>query len=150
MKSRDDLVKQYSTDVGVPVKQGKQHVAAFLTVMHALIATGGGLTIQGFGTFTTAIRKARQGRNPKTGEPVAIPEKRIIKFKPSSAFKLETPAPPETPPAAVATPAEPPAEPPPSEGVETDRAHEEIHDKKAQLKPNPKPTKRVKVPGGIR
>ena len=148
MKTKDDLVKQYSTDVGITVKQGKQHVGAFFTAMQALIAEGGGLAIQGFGTFTVVLRKARQGRNPKTGEPVAVPEKRILKFKPSSGFKLEAPAPSQT--SLPEAPAEPQVEPPSFEALETSRAHEKIHDKKAQLKANPKPTKRIKVPGGVR
>jgi DNA-binding protein HU-beta len=150
MKTKDDLVKQYSTDVGVTAKQGKQHVGAFFTAMQSLIAEGGGLAIQGFGTFTVVIRKARQGRNPKTGEAVAIPEKRILKFKPSSGFKLEAPVLSQAPPPEVVVPAEPPAEPPSFEAVEASRSHEKIHDKKAQLKPSPKPAKRIRVPGGVR
>ena len=46
----------------------------------------GKVTLVGFGTFTTAERKARTGRNPKTGDPIEIPSKSVVKFKPGSSF----------------------------------------------------------------
>jgi len=39
------------------------------------------VTIRNFGTFKVTVQKARTGRNPKTGEPVSVPEKRKLKFK---------------------------------------------------------------------
>lgn len=47
------------------------------------------VTIQNFGKWSTAIRKARKGRNPKTGEELSIPEKKTIKFALSSKIKKE-------------------------------------------------------------
>lgn len=46
------------------------------------LKAGKRVTIRGFGSFTPALRKARTGRNPGTGEPIAIPAKRTVKFKP--------------------------------------------------------------------
>jgi nucleoid DNA-binding protein len=43
--------------------------------------------LSGFGTFTIAKRKARKGRNPKTGEAIKIAAKVVPKFKPAKAFK---------------------------------------------------------------
>jgi DNA-binding protein HU-beta len=40
------------------------------------------VTVLGFGTFSTADRAARPGRNPKTGAEIQIPAKTIAKFKP--------------------------------------------------------------------
>lgn len=62
------------------------------------------VTLVGFGTFTTAVRKARKARNPQTGESIDVPTKLVPKFKPSAALKTavlelgvekpeETPAP---------------------------------------------------------
>tara|TARA_B100000242_G_scaffold127728_1_gene90111 strand:+ start:238 stop:516 length:279 start_codon:yes stop_codon:yes gene_type:complete len=42
---------------------------------------GDRVELRGFGTFSTKIRNARIGRNPKTGEPVAIPKKKLAFFK---------------------------------------------------------------------
>ena len=43
--------------------------------------------ISGFGTFSVVKRKARTGRNPKTGEAIRIAARVIPKFKPAKAFK---------------------------------------------------------------
>ena len=42
----------------------------------------------GFGTFSVSERKARTGRNPRTGEMIKIPAKKVVKFKPSSKLQL--------------------------------------------------------------
>jgi len=41
------------------------------------------ITISGFGTFSVSSRKARKGRNPKTGKQIYISEKTVVKFKPA-------------------------------------------------------------------
>ena len=43
--------------------------------------------LRGFGTFTTKLRNARIGRNPKTGEPVAIPQKKMPFFRLGKSMK---------------------------------------------------------------
>lgn len=43
----------------------------------------GPVTLRGFGTFKMTTKKARTGRNPKTGELIEIPEKRVLTFKPA-------------------------------------------------------------------
>ena len=43
--------------------------------------------LRGFGTFTTKVRNARIGRNPKTGDPVAIPQKKLPFFKMGKSMK---------------------------------------------------------------
>ena len=45
------------------------------------------IELRGFGTFTTKLRNARIGRNPKTGEPVAIPKKQMTFFKMGKSMK---------------------------------------------------------------
>ena len=48
---------------------------------------GDRIELRGFGTFTTKLRNARIGRNPKTGEPVAIPQKKMPFFKMGKLMK---------------------------------------------------------------
>jgi nucleoid DNA-binding protein len=45
------------------------------------------VTLVGFGTFKTVLRKARKGRNPQTGKGITIPEKNMPKFVPGKALK---------------------------------------------------------------
>ncbi len=48
---------------------------------------GGRISLTGFGTFSVAKRKARTGRNPRTGQTIKIPATKTAKFKAGSALK---------------------------------------------------------------
>ena len=58
----------------------------FGTITKAL-KDGDRVELRGFGTFSTKLRNARIGRNPKTGEPVAIPQKKMTFFKMGKSMK---------------------------------------------------------------
>ena len=58
----------------------------FNTVAKAL-KDGDRVELRNFGTFTTKLRNARIGRNPKTGDPVAIPQKKMPFFKMGKSMK---------------------------------------------------------------
>jgi len=83
----------------------------FESVIKAL-KTGDKLEVRGFGSFRVRQRNARVGRNPKTGEKVEVPAKRVPYFKPSKELKDlinsdgtgAPPAPPESPEAPPANP----------------------------------------------
>ncbi|RLD75029.1 MAG: DNA-binding protein, partial [Bacteroidetes bacterium] len=45
------------------------------------------LSLVGFGSFSTAARAARDGRNPQTGATIKIPARTVVKFKPGSELK---------------------------------------------------------------
>ncbi len=47
----------------------------------------GGVTIAGFGSFNVSARKARMGRNPKTGEAIKIKASKTVRFRPGKAYK---------------------------------------------------------------
>ena len=58
----------------------------FESVIGAL-KSGGKIEVRGFGSFRTRQRKARTGRNPKTGDKVDVPAKRVPFFKPSKELR---------------------------------------------------------------
>jgi integration host factor subunit beta len=58
----------------------------FKNIIHAL-NRGEKIELRGFGSFRVRQRDARRGRNPKTGEPVDIPAKRVPYFKPGKELK---------------------------------------------------------------
>ena len=60
--------------------------AAMESVMES-VAAGETVTLSGFGTFEPRQRKARTGRNPRTGERVPIPPTTVPSFRPGNAFK---------------------------------------------------------------
>ncbi len=65
---------------------GRALNAALDTIVEAL-AKGEDVALLGFGSFKTAVRAAREGKNPRTGEKLAIPESSVPKFSAGAAFK---------------------------------------------------------------
>jgi integration host factor subunit beta len=65
--------------------------------------------LRGFGSFRTRERGPRRGRNPKTGEPVDVPAKRVPYFKPGKELKEFFTERPGEPGSADASPPEPPS-----------------------------------------
>jgi len=61
--------------------QVKKVVQQFLDEIVEELGKGNRLEFRDFGVFETKLRKARRAQNPKTLEPVAVPEKRTVKFK---------------------------------------------------------------------
>jgi integration host factor subunit beta len=61
--------------------QVKKVIQSFLDEIVNELGKGNRLEFRDFGVFETKIRKARKAQNPKTLEPVAVPEKRTVKFK---------------------------------------------------------------------
>jgi integration host factor subunit beta len=51
------------------------------------LAGGGRVELRGFGAFSTRQREARKGRNPRTGETVSVPDKRVPYFKPGKEMR---------------------------------------------------------------
>ena len=52
------------------------------------LADGGRVELRGFGAFSTRAREPRKGRNPRTGETVEVPGKRVPYFKPGKEMRL--------------------------------------------------------------
>ena len=63
-------------------------IDTFFNSVTTALKNGDRVELRGFGTFTTKLRDARIGRNPKTGEPVAIPKKKLPFFKMGKSMKL--------------------------------------------------------------
>ena len=62
-------------------------VMALLEMMGGSLATGERIEIRGFGSFSLHYRPPRLGRNPKTGESVALPGKHVPHFKPGKELR---------------------------------------------------------------
>lgn len=85
--NKTDLVKEVANRVEMTQVEVKRVVDTLLDVVHDGVVNDGKVTLQGFGNFVTKIRKARTVRNPQTGEPMDVPEKRVVVFKPSTVLK---------------------------------------------------------------
>ena len=62
-------------------------VKTLLDAMSDALATGQRIEIRGFGSFALYIRPPRTGRNPKSGDKVMVPEKRVPHFKPGKELR---------------------------------------------------------------
>jgi len=59
----------------------------FFDEIAARLAEGGRIELRGFGAFSTRQREARTGRNPRSGESVSVPSKRVPYFKPGKEIR---------------------------------------------------------------
>jgi len=80
--NKAQLVKEVATATGQTITEATGSVEAVLTAIKTGLSTDGETKVLGFGTFKNVIRKARVGRNPSTGQPLELPEKTVVKFKP--------------------------------------------------------------------
>ena len=84
--SKDFLVKKVREEAQCTVAVAEAAVEAVLGgIMKE--AAAGSFSVVGFGTFKTTEKPARTGRNPRTGEPIAIPARKAVKFTAGKKFK---------------------------------------------------------------
>ncbi|MCB1233364.1 MAG: integration host factor subunit beta, partial [Verrucomicrobiae bacterium] len=62
-------------------------VDTFFDEIAERLTEGGRVELRGFGAFSTRYRHARRGRNPRTGEAVSVPDKRVPYFKPGKDMR---------------------------------------------------------------
>lgn len=63
-------------------------VKVILECLTSALSSGERIEVRGFGSFTLHHRKARVGRNPKTGNSVTVPDKHVPHFKPGKELRL--------------------------------------------------------------
>ena len=86
--TRSDLVEELANRFGqLTHRDAEFAVKAILDAMNDALVAGHRIEIRGFGSFSINRRPPRMGRNPRSGESVAIPEKRVPHFKPGKAFR---------------------------------------------------------------
>ena len=78
---KSDLSSHVATEVSLSKVRASGVVDAVFSVISDALARDESVTISGFGTFTTTLRAARQGRNPRTGESIAIAASKAPSFK---------------------------------------------------------------------
>ena len=71
----------------IPAKVVEDAVKEMLEHMATTLAQGERIEIRGFGSFALNIRPPRTGRNPKSGDKVMVPEKRVPHFKPGKELR---------------------------------------------------------------
>jgi DNA-binding protein HU-beta len=82
-----DIVNRVAERTGVPKMKAEQAVDALFHSMKEALARGERIELRGFGVFVVKPRKRGVGRNPRTGEEVAIPQGKTIRFKPGKELQ---------------------------------------------------------------
>ena len=82
-----DLINKIAKEMNVSKQEAEEGVNLFFQTIKEAILRGEEIELRGFGSFRFRQRGARSGRNPRTGEPVEVPPKKVLYFKPSKLLK---------------------------------------------------------------
>jgi nucleoid DNA-binding protein len=96
--SLSDLARELATDLGVTQQKATEALRHVWEGIADALAQTGEVRVGDFGTFETRVRKARRGRNPRTGEKLLIPGRWVVTFRPGKALRdrvEQQPLPPE-------------------------------------------------------
>ena len=86
--TKSELIEQIAaTQTQLSAKDIELAVKAIISYMADVLSEGGRIEIRGFGSFSLHYRPPRLGRNPKTGESVALPGKHVPHFKPGKELR---------------------------------------------------------------
>jgi DNA-binding protein HU-beta len=85
--NKTELVDAIAKETDLSKAAAERALNAVITAVTKAVAAGDSVSLIGFGTFTVSKRAAREGRNPRSGEPIHIPERTVPVFKPGAGFK---------------------------------------------------------------
>ncbi len=85
--TKADLIDEVARNSDLSKKDAEVIVQAVLDSIVESLKNGGKVELRGFGSFRLRERASRQGRNPKTGEKVFVPAKKVPYFKPGKDLK---------------------------------------------------------------
>lgn len=85
--TKTDLIKKIANDVRLPKTVVEKALVSMIDGIVRTLKKGDRVMIVGFGTFSAGKRKARKGRNPRTGEAIKIPAHKTPRFTAGKALK---------------------------------------------------------------
>ena len=85
--TKADLGNTLFDEVGLNKREAKDFVELFFEKIRQSLESGSSVKLSGFGSFTLRDKSSRPGRNPKTGEEVAISARRVVTFRSSQKLK---------------------------------------------------------------
>jgi len=83
-----DLIAKLAESMDISRKDSQIVVDTLFDSIRKALIDGDKVELRGFGSFRVKEKKAREGRNPKTGDKVSVPSKRIPYFKPGKNLKI--------------------------------------------------------------
>lgn len=85
--TKSDLAEKLAAKINVNKQQAESIINMFTNSIIDALAKGDKVEIRGFGSFRVRERAAKEGRNPKTGEKVYVPPKKVPFFKTGKDFR---------------------------------------------------------------
>lgn len=85
--NKADMIDQVAAHTGWQKSEATKALEAVIECIEGSLKSGEEVALKGFGTFKVSKRKARDGRNPATGEAVKIAAKNVMSFKPHKTLK---------------------------------------------------------------
>jgi DNA-binding protein HU-beta len=85
--NKHDLIARIARDTGVTKSSVATTLDAMFDGITRALRKGDAITVVGFGTFKTTQRRARVARNPRTGDAIRIPKRRVVRFTAGKALK---------------------------------------------------------------
>jgi DNA-binding protein HU-beta len=85
--NKSELIDAVAQTTGLKKTEAATAIDAVFGALVEALAKGDEVRLAGFGTFLVGVRKATEGRNPQTGEKIAIAEARVPKFRAAKALK---------------------------------------------------------------
>lgn len=79
--TKAELIEAMASGADITKAAAGLALEAYVGAVTKEMKKGGKVALVGFGTFSVSKRKAREGRNPKTGTIIKIPAKKVVKFK---------------------------------------------------------------------
>ncbi|MFZ5802738.1 MAG: HU family DNA-binding protein [Candidatus Omnitrophota bacterium] len=85
--TKKDIVMRVSNEINLTQIDVKKIVQRTLDVIVESLERGETVELRNFGVFKVKVRRGRVGRNPRTGQEVTVPEKKVVVFKPGLILK---------------------------------------------------------------
>ena len=85
--TKQELVSLMADKSGISKKAAEAALGSFMDAVKSSLKKGKSVGLVGFGTFSVSKRKARQGRNPRTGAAIKIPARNVPVFKAGKGLK---------------------------------------------------------------
>ena len=90
--TKADMIEHLMQQMHLTRQEGRCIVENFFDELSSSLVEGNVIKLSGFGNFELKDKRSRPGRNPKTGEPVAVSARRVVTFKAGQKFRQQVDA----------------------------------------------------------
>ncbi|MDR2443048.1 MAG: integration host factor subunit alpha [Deltaproteobacteria bacterium] len=85
--TKEKIINRVIDEMEIAPLDARKHVENVITIIKQYLSEEQSVLISGFGKFSIRKKKARQGRNPQTGEPMSLSSRQVVTFKCSGVLR---------------------------------------------------------------